>query len=490
MWIQGRRRGGAKNLVDHLRKTDENESVAVREIEGFTLSELTGTNLDSAIRQMEAIGYGKGAKRNLFHTIIAPAYGETLNAKQQKMMVDYYAEQMGFKGHQYAVVEHWKKGKQHFHLVFNIIDPVTGKIHELKWSKKNEWRISRDLEKILGLSTLKPKGKASNTWETQRGRRTGTDPSKMRKEVTAIFLASKTAQEFIAALDKAGYALTHGRKGQLVLIDKFGDTHGLMRRIEGKTLADLRQKFTGIEQIKFQSHAELVRTRQAATGQTPNGRKHYYKKAYTPVHRHHVRKHVKTAYHISKTGKVFVASLHQKSYRLGKGVKGYAVIDRNGDRHELHILLGRLAIKGLNKKFPDLAALHLQPASNIIRRVKAKKRIGGNNGNASTGSKRIFAPAIPSQPINASAKKTSRTSQAHRSDFIKSVRATIQANRIAKASEHIRQQITPVKASCKGWPEAALIDWQSWGKKNPPRFFAKWPELAPDGYSPSGGLSL
>jgi len=29
-----------------------------------------------------------------------------------------------------------------------------------------------------------------------------------------------------------------------------------------------------------------------------------------------------------------------------------------------------------------------------------------------------------------------------------------------------------------GWPPAALLDWETWGKRNPPRFFALWPELS------------
>jgi hypothetical protein len=249
MWIQGRRRGGAKALSKHLQKTDENESVTVQEIEGFSFKELTDENLDKAIRQMEAIGYGKGAKRNLYHVIIAPAYGETLNAAQKKEMVKYYAEQMGFKNHQYVLVEHWKKGKQHFHLVFNIIDPITRKTHELKWTKKREWRISRELEKIFGFSAPKPKGKPSRTWETQRGKRSGIDPTTMRKEITAVYHASRTGKEFIVNLKNAGYVLTIGKNGSYVLVDKAGDIHGLMRRIEGVNLKELQQKFPDLKNI-------------------------------------------------------------------------------------------------------------------------------------------------------------------------------------------------------------------------------------------------
>jgi len=29
-----------------------------------------------------------------------------------------------------------------------------------------------------------------------------------------------------------------------------------------------------------------------------------------------------------------------------------------------------------------------------------------------------------------------------------------------------------------GWPPAAILDWEQWGKRNPRRFFALWPELS------------
>lgn len=32
----------------------------------------------------------------------------------------------------------------------------------------------------------------------------------------------------------------------------------------------------------------------------------------------------------------------------------------------------------------------------------------------------------------------------------------------------------------KGWPEAAVYDWEIWGHRNPRRFFTLWPELAPN----------
>ena len=41
-------------------------------------------------------------------------------------------------------------------------------------------------------------------------------------------------------------------------------------------------------------------------------------------------------------------------------------------------------------------------------------------------------------------------------------------------------------ASTKGWPPAAITDWETWGQKDPERFFRLWSELSSGGVSPSG----
>jgi hypothetical protein len=55
--------------------------------------------------------------------------------------------------------------------------------------------------------------------------------------------------------------------------------------------------------------------------------------------------------------------------------------------------------------------------------------------------------------------------------------------------QEAKQKTFKPAASTGGWPPAAIIDWESWGHKNPPRFFAKWPELGTGGVSKSGGPS-
>ena len=260
MIIKGGRRGGSKDLAAHLLRQDENEAVRVRAIEGFFFDNPTPENLEKALRQMEYGGKAAGKKQNLYHAIIAPQDGETLTDKQLQQSVDTLAKNLGMAGHQYVVVEHWKHQRQHFHVVLNVMNPETGNLARLQWSRRTQWQTSRQLEKELGLKPNNPKGHASHQWEHQRGKRTGIDPTQMRKDVTAIYHASGTGKEFAEKLKEAGFILTRGDKNRYVLVDKAGDIHGLMRRIEGVKIKDLRQKFPDLKDMPLPSLDKVRKT--------------------------------------------------------------------------------------------------------------------------------------------------------------------------------------------------------------------------------------
>jgi len=49
-------------------------------------------------------------------------------------------------------------------------------------------------------------------------------------------------------------------------------------------------------------------------------------------------------------------------------------------------------------------------------------------------------------------------------------------------AESQQQQPSPApRKTSRGWPAAAVRDWEAWGSKNPARFFAIWPELSSGG---------
>lgn len=262
MIIKGNRRGGAKQLADHLLRRDTNEDVLIREIAGYPGAGLTDHDLISTLRFMAAQGQAKGKLRTLYHAIIAPQEGEILNQKQLKHAVDTLAKNLGMEGHQRVIVEHRKDGRQHFHVVFNILHPTTGKQARLQWTRKVEWNTGRQLEQEFGLKPVVSKGRASQRWEHERGKRSGIDPQDVRKEVTALYHASKTGAEFNAELKEAGYTLTKGKNNSYVLVDKVGHIHGLLRRLEGVKLKDLREKFPDLKTLKLPSLEQAQKQQQ------------------------------------------------------------------------------------------------------------------------------------------------------------------------------------------------------------------------------------
>ncbi len=261
MIIYGNRRGNAKQLAEHLLKTEENESVKIVDINGFSFHAPSGKNLEKALNRMERQGYAKGNAINLYHVFFAPMPGETLKPEQVKFMMQYYAMRQGLEDHQFVVVEHWKKGKQHFHAAFNVTNSVTGNNAALKYDGKRNRVISREIEKILGLSSPSPKGKAPKHADMQRGKRGGLDPRAMTAEVTQIFNQSETGAEFVKKLAAAGYDMARGRNGSLVLVDKQGDIHGLLRRIKGVRLVNLRRKFPDLFKMQFEDAEKLAAPR-------------------------------------------------------------------------------------------------------------------------------------------------------------------------------------------------------------------------------------
>ncbi len=303
MIIKGNRRGGAKKLAAHLLRRDTNEEVIIREIAGYPTRQFNDQDLQAVLRHMAVQGQAKGKLRTLYHSILAPQQGEKLNAKQLKHAVDTLAKNLGMEGHNRTIVEHQKDGRQHFHVVFNILHPTTGKQARLQWTKKVEWNTSRQLEQELGLKAPVPKGKAKKRWEHERGKRSGLDALQVRKEVTAIFRTSKTGKEFVNNLAAAGYVLTIGRNNSYVLVDKAGDIHGLMRRIEGAKLKDLRQRFPDLKHIALPSIESILKERrpQRAIHHTKNGRhssKHGHRSGHGQKHQHHAgHRHGKAKHH-------------------------------------------------------------------------------------------------------------------------------------------------------------------------------------------------
>jgi hypothetical protein len=257
MIINGVRRCRGSQLAGYLVRKDVNESVFIRDLACYPAADLTEKSLKDAIRLMEVQGRAHGQKRTLFHASMALQRDERLDETQRDKAISILSRNLLLTGHQYVCVEHNKAGKQHFHVVFNIISPDTGKLARLAWSGLFQKKAAQEIEASLGLKPIISKGRSIKHWEFERGRLTGINPGVMRTVVTAIYRASATGAAFARSLLEAGYALTRGRYEQLVLIDRTGDVHGLLKRITGVRLRDLHARFPDLKTLNLAPLTEL-----------------------------------------------------------------------------------------------------------------------------------------------------------------------------------------------------------------------------------------
>jgi hypothetical protein len=165
------------------------------------------------------------------------------------------------EGHQRVVIEHHKSGRQHFHIVFNVLNPKTGKINRFGLTRRIEHETGQQLEKELGLKPIISRGRTIRRWEVQRGKRSGIDPLEVRERVTTIYRECVTGREFVARLQKVGFATTIGQGGHYVLVDRAGDIHGLIRRIEGANLRGLYEKFPDFRHVILPKLHDILKER-------------------------------------------------------------------------------------------------------------------------------------------------------------------------------------------------------------------------------------
>ncbi len=258
MIIKGTACTGAKRLADYLLRQGTNEAIHIREIGNYPSAKLTTSCLRHALQLMATEAKAKGLKCALYHVIVALPENETLSDDQLKVTITTLGKNLGLSKKLRVVVEHNKDGRQHFHIVFNIISLKrrTTALWLVQMNKRQR-TIARDLEEKLGLRPIAAfglknapaKGQVLRYWEYQRGKRTGIDPLKMRDEVTDAYKQSLTSAEFIRTLAKSDYIITKGKYNCCVLIDKAGDVHGLVRRIHKVKLQDIKRKYPELDTI-------------------------------------------------------------------------------------------------------------------------------------------------------------------------------------------------------------------------------------------------
>ena len=257
MIIKGNPAGNVGYWSKHLLRDDTNARAEVKEISG-----LLAEDLPSALREMQAIAAQSRSHGNfMYQANINPYDHEHLTPEQWKEAVDTLEKNLGLEGHQRVVVEHFKEGRQHYHVVWNRVDVDSLRVADMGGNYRIHTATARELESRFDLTPTptqpapdrKP---ALELWEVRAAERSGIDPAALKAELSALWRSTDSGKAFAAALDERGYILAKGDRRDFCVIDQAGDAHSLARRLDGVKAKDVRERMADVPRDSLPTVAE------------------------------------------------------------------------------------------------------------------------------------------------------------------------------------------------------------------------------------------
>jgi hypothetical protein len=246
MIINGGSRSNGEFFAKHLTDGENNERVTLREMRN-----LIATSIPDAFREMEAVALATFCKNYFYHANINPRQDELLSAEQWQIAVDTLEQHLGLKGNARFVVEHFKVGRTHRHVIWSRIDVNVMRAVPMTDDYEKHQLVSREMEKRFGLRPEQSvSGKARGeherparrpkTWESFRGQKSGLDVRQLTKTITGLYLSSSSGAEFAELLARNGCALVRGKTSAFCIRDSAGHLHSLLRRLDGVTATELQ----------------------------------------------------------------------------------------------------------------------------------------------------------------------------------------------------------------------------------------------------------
>ena len=256
MILVGNQRGGARDLAQHLMKS-ENERVEVAELRGFVADDL-----DGAFQETYAISRGTKCKQFLFSLSLNPPKGADVPDQDFMAAIDNAETKLGLTGQPRAVVFHEKRGddgevRRHAHAVWSRINATEMKAIPLSHSKRKMQDVSRDL--YLEHGWKMPRGLAVSgerdprnfsLAEWQQAKRIGKDPREIKATFQDAWAISDSKTAFEHALQERGYWLARGDKRGYVALDVHGEVHNIAKRVGIKT-KDVRERLGDMDALPF-----------------------------------------------------------------------------------------------------------------------------------------------------------------------------------------------------------------------------------------------
>jgi Relaxase/Mobilisation nuclease domain len=238
--IKARSRRSVRYWAGHLTNTTDNERIEVIEKHALMAESVRGM-----LREMRDYGRLSRACQNFMHIAsFNPEMHEHLTEEQWQQIYELYEQQRGIPPAQPRfIVEHEKKGRIHRHVVWLRVELATLRPFRDAFPLQVCLAAQKQIEEKLDLTPGNHRikfGAKIKPWERMRGEGSGIDPHQVTAEITSLFRHSKSGAEFVDALRQHGYQFVHGNRAFCVL-DRAGDVHSLVKRIEGINTKELRE---------------------------------------------------------------------------------------------------------------------------------------------------------------------------------------------------------------------------------------------------------
>ncbi|MFD2257703.1 relaxase/mobilization nuclease domain-containing protein [Luteolibacter algae] len=160
-------------------------------------------------------------------------------------------QMMGLSEHECVIVAHRDEPQKHVHVIVNRVHPITGLAGDVRNSKRKFSDFAREYERKNGKIYCERREKNAKKREKGEKTRYG-DPV-----IVEAWHSSRDGKEFVAALEREGYALAQGRK-RPVVVDVHGKAHNPTRQLEGVKAKEFREKLGDLDLEKLPSVDEVI----------------------------------------------------------------------------------------------------------------------------------------------------------------------------------------------------------------------------------------
>ncbi|MCK5518498.1 MAG: AAA family ATPase, partial [Alphaproteobacteria bacterium] len=257
MLLKASQRGGAKQLANHILRSEENEHVEVYDVRGCT-----SDNPNIAFQEMYALSRGTECRQFMFSLSLNPPLNEDVPPEYFENALASIEKEMGLENQPRVVVFHEKEGRRHAHCVWSRIDIQEMKAINLPFYKNKLNEISKQLYLEHGWEL--PKGYIDRQYsnptnftleEWQQAKRAKEDPQVLKALFKQSWEISDNKQAFAQALREYGFMIARGDRRGYVAVDYKGEVYSLSRWTGVKT-KELQQKLGDPEKLPSISEAK------------------------------------------------------------------------------------------------------------------------------------------------------------------------------------------------------------------------------------------